>query len=75
VAPEKTPKTARVLVQLSAPLHHQLARAAKSCGVTRAAFIRVALERELALEEELAPLYQADEELTACTALDSEDFS
>lgn len=51
----RTPgKSRRIQVHLSDSLDHRLSNAAREYGVTKSAFIRVALEREFALEEQLA---------------------
>lgn len=46
-------KPRRVQVQISAALHHKLDRAARDSGISKSAYLRVALEREFALEEQL----------------------
>ena len=43
----------RVQILLSDNQNSRLSRAAKRSGVTKSAFVRVALERELALEDHL----------------------
>ena len=51
----RTPgKSRKVQIHLSDCLNHRLSNAAKESGVTKSAFVRVALEREFALEEKLA---------------------
>jgi predicted HicB family RNase H-like nuclease len=51
--PSKYEKSRRVQVQISADLHRKLARAARDSGVSKSAYLRVALEREFAHEEQL----------------------
>ena len=46
-------KSKRLTIQLSEPINEQLSLAAKKSGVSKAAYVRVALERELTLEKEL----------------------
>lgn len=53
MAPTKIKKSRRVQIQISADLHQKLARAARDSGVSKSAYLRVALERELAHEERL----------------------
>ncbi len=43
-----------VQIQLNDSLNRQLSQAAKRCGITKSAFIRVALEREFSLDRQLA---------------------
>ena len=51
----RTPgKSRRIQIHISDTLDHRLSSAAKESGVTKSAFVRVALEREFALEEKLA---------------------
>jgi hypothetical protein len=47
-------KSRKIQIQISDTLDHQLTRAAKSYGITKSAFVRVALERDLAFERKLA---------------------
>ena len=47
-------KSRKIHIHLSDSLDHRLSNAAKESGVTKSAFVRVALEREFALEERLA---------------------
>ena len=47
-------KSRKIQIHLSDFLNHRLSNAAKESGVTKSAFVRVALEREFALEEKLA---------------------
>lgn len=47
-------KSRKIQIYLSDSLNHRLSNAAKESGVTKSAFVRVALEREFALEEKLA---------------------
>ena len=51
----RTPgKSRKIQIHISDSLNHRLSHAAKESGVTKSAFVRVALEREFALEEKLA---------------------
>ena len=47
-------RSRKIQIQISDSLNHRLSNAAKESGVTKSAFVRVALEREFALEEQLA---------------------
>ena len=47
-------KSRKIQIHLSDSLNHRLSNAAKESGVTKSAFVRVALEREFALEQQLA---------------------
>ena len=47
-------KSRKIQIHLSDSLNHRLSNAAKESGVTKSAFVRVALEREFALDEQLA---------------------
>lgn len=69
---------------LSESQEKRLTAAAQAKGISRSAFIRLALEQALADEKEtalekavreLAPLYETDQDLTDFTSLDGEDFS
>jgi antitoxin component of RelBE/YafQ-DinJ toxin-antitoxin module len=80
---ESSRKSKRINILINESLNQQLSQAAKSSGITKSAFIRVALEREFARDKQLelecvvhdlARLYEASQELTAFTALDGEDF-
>ena len=44
----------KIQIHISDSLNHRLSNAAKDSGVTKSAFVRVALEREFALEKKLA---------------------
>lgn len=77
-------KQRRLNVVVSETLSVRLVETAQARGMSKSAFVRQAIEREFersqdeALEaaaEALAPIYESDEELTAFTALDSEDFA
>lgn len=77
-------KQRRLNVVVSETLNVRLVETAQARGMSKSAFVRQAIEREFersqdeALEaaaEALAPIYESDEELTAFTALDSEDFA
>ena len=50
---EKGNRSQRINILINQALNHQLSQAAKRSGVTKSAFIRVALEREFAREEKL----------------------
>jgi hypothetical protein len=76
-------KTIRINILLTGSQTDKLAQAARARGISKAAYVRFALEQAFRVDEgqslqkavrELAPLYQADSELTPFTALDSEDF-
>ena len=80
---ESSRKSKRISILINESLNRQLSRAAKCSGVTKSAFVRVALEREFARDKQLelecavhdlARLYEASQELTAFTVLDGEDF-
>ena len=47
-------KSKKVQILLNSSLNSQLSLAAKRCGITKSAFVRVALEREFAQDEQLA---------------------
>lgn len=53
MAVSKLEKTRRVQLQLSAALHRKLDRAARASGVSKSAYLRVALEREFSHQEQL----------------------
>jgi predicted transcriptional regulator len=76
-------KTRRLNILISESVHEKLIDMAEKDNESKSAFVRQAVEREYErrkLEElertaaQLAPLYESDEELTAFTSLDSEDF-
>ena len=46
-------KSRRVQTQISPTLHRKLALAARESGISKSAFLRVALERELSHQEKL----------------------
>ena len=46
-------RSRKIQIQISPALNDQLNRAAKRSGVTKSAFVRVALEREFALDQML----------------------
>ena len=50
----KLNKSKKVRILLNSSLNSQLSLAAKRCGITKSAFVRVALEREFAQDEQLA---------------------
>ena len=77
-------KTHRFNLLIGESLEKKLTTASQQRGITKAAYVRLALESALEREEELeleravrelAPLYETDQDLTALTALDGEDFS
>jgi hypothetical protein len=47
-------KSLKIQIQISNSLHQQLSRAASSSGISKSAFVRVALEREFAYDQQLA---------------------
>ena len=53
MAPSKLEKSRRVQIQISAELNRRLDRAARDSGVSKSAYIRVALEREFAHDQRL----------------------
>ena len=53
MAPSQLEKSRRVQVQISPALHRKLARAAKDSGISKSAYLRVALEREFSNQEQL----------------------
>ena len=76
-------KTERFNIFLSRYLKDQLTAAANQKGISRSAYIRSALEMAIQMEKEstlqkavreLAPIYETDQDLTAFTALDGEEF-
>jgi len=83
MASESSRKSKRINIIINESLNQQLSRAADRSGITKSAFVRVALEREFARDKQLelecavhdlTRLYEASQELTAFTALDGEDF-
>lgn len=77
-------KNRRLNVMVSETLSARLVETAQARGMSRSAFVRHAIEREFERSQEealadaaeaLAPIYESDEELTAFSALDSEDFA
>lgn len=77
-------KTHRLNILVSESFDRCLAEAAEKYDTNKSTFVRQAVEREFKRREEeelaqaageLASLYASDEELTAFTSLDSEDFS
>lgn len=77
-------KTQRLNLLISQSFKEQLISAAKNRGISKSSYVRQAVEREFDREKdlelatavrELAPLYETDQELTAFTELDGEDFS
>jgi post-segregation antitoxin (ccd killing protein) len=78
------PKTRRLNIMVSESLIEWASITAESRGVTVSALVREALERELERTRELAiaqaadclaPLYESDDDLTAFSALDAEEFA
>ena len=76
--------TERFNILLSADIKNKLTAAARARGISRAEYIRSALEASFKVEreqavikavKEVAPLYETDQELTAFTDLDGEDYS
>jgi predicted DNA-binding protein len=51
---QKSIKSRKIQIHITDSLNHRLSNAARESGVTKSAFVRVALEREFALEERLA---------------------
>ncbi len=83
MVPGSGEKTQRLNILISETLEKRLTSAAKKRGISKSAFVRLAGEREFDREQELeleravrelAPLYETDQELTAFTDLDGEDF-
>jgi len=69
---------------MSESLDKKLTAVSQLKGITKAAYVRLALEKALEREKELelervvrelAPLYETDLDLTEYTALDGEDFA
>jgi len=54
MAAQNSHRSHKIQIHLSDSLNHRLSHAARESGVTKSAFVRVALEREFALEEQLA---------------------
>jgi predicted DNA-binding protein len=54
MASQDSHKSRKIQIHINDSLNHRLSNAAKESGVTKSAFVRVALEREFALEEKLA---------------------
>jgi len=80
----EAPKTRRLNIMISESLIEWASTTAETRGITVSAFVRQALEKECERAQEqaiaqaaeaLAPLYSADENLTAFLALDGEDFA
>ena len=47
-------RSRKIQIQISDSLNNKLSSAANRCGVTKSAFVRVALEREFANDQQLA---------------------
>lgn len=84
MAVRKKDKTRRLNVLVSESFYERLSRVAEKYNLSKSSFVRRAVERELEIREaerlehaaaELASLYETDQELTAFTALDGEDFA
>jgi metal-responsive CopG/Arc/MetJ family transcriptional regulator len=80
---ENLGKSKRINIIINESLNQQLSQAAERSGITKSAFVRVALEREFVRDRnlelecaayDLAYLYDPDQELTVFSALDGEDF-
>jgi len=80
----QAPKTRRLNIMISESLIEWASTTADTRGITVSAFVREALERECQRAQEqaiaqaaeaLAPLYNSDEDLTAFSALDRDDFA
>jgi len=78
------PRTRRVNVLITETLIEWASTTAEARGMSMSAFVREALEREheryreeaiARAAELLAPAYSTDDELTAFTDLDGEDFA
>jgi hypothetical protein len=76
-------KTQRLNLLISQAFKDQLISAAKKRGISKSSFVRQAVKREFNREKEhelemvareLAPLYDVDQDLTAFTELDGEDY-
>lgn len=50
-------KFRKIQIMISDSLNNQLSRASDRCGITKSAFVRVALEREFALDQQLDAEY------------------
>ena len=53
MTPRQLDKSRRVQIQISPDMHRRLDRAARESGVSKSAFVRVALEREFSHQEQL----------------------
>jgi len=80
----EAPKTRRLNITLSEALIECLSASAEERGMSMSAFVREAVRKECERTQEqilaeaaesLASLYESDEELTAFTALDGDDFT
>ena len=76
-------KTQRLNLLISQAFKEQLISAAKKRGISKSSFVRQAVKREFDREKEhelemiareLSPLYDVDQDLTAFTELDGEDY-
>lgn len=77
-------KTTRLSVEISEALSNQISAAAKRMGMTKSAFVRQVVAKEVEISQEmqlaeaaetLASLYESNDELVVFTALDGEDFA
>lgn len=80
----ETQETTRLSVEISEVLSHQISAVADRMGLTKSAFVRQAVAKEVENSQEmqlakaakeLASLYETNEELVAFTALDGDDFA
>jgi len=80
----EAPKNRRLNIMISESMVEWASSAAETSGMSVSAFVRQALEREYERSHEqaiahaadaLAPLYRSDEDLTAFSALDGDDFA
>lgn len=80
----ETQEKTRLSVEISEVLSHQISAVADRMGLTKSAFVRQAVAKEVEnsqemqlakAAEELASLYETNEELVAFTALDGDDFA
>jgi len=46
-------KSRKIQIMISDSINNQLSQASDRCGITKSAFVRVALEREFALDQQL----------------------
>lgn len=81
---QETNKTTRLNIMVSEHLDKCLTEFAKERGLSKSAFVRLAVETECARTQDailataadaVAHIYKTDKELTAFTVLDGEDFA